>query len=53
MDLKTFEDLHEIMGIMIDGDVLIFNAVPIFTPILNEDSFRFRPWGYHRGPYEF
>ena len=35
MDLKTFEDLHEIMGIMIDGDVLIFNAVPIFTPILD------------------
>ena len=53
MDLKTFEDLHEIMGIMIDGDVLIFNAVPIFTPILDEYSFRFRSWGYHRGPYEF
>ena len=43
----------EIMGIMIDGDVLIFTAVPIFTPILDEYSFRFRPWGYHRGPYEF
>ena len=52
MDLKTFEDLHRNNG-HYDGDVLIFNAVPIFTPILNEYSFRFRPWGYHRGPYEF
>ena len=43
----------EIMGIMIDGDVFIFNAVPIFAPILDECSFRFRQWGYHRGPYEF
>ena len=43
----------EITNVVVDGDMFIFNAVPIFTLTLDEYSFRFRPSGYHRGPYEF
>ena len=39
----------EIMDIVVDGDLFIFNAVPIFTLTLDEYSFRFRLSGYHRG----